>query len=150
MNFYSYSKTQNNVKAFVGEIAPLLATNEDLTITDTNIYIESQAKRDVKVGKRLATSSEFTSEFENIDLPQVVKGNLVISALLASDDQSKVKKYYDNYFAIDFLKGDEKNNEPAILYIGFSNSTKTQTNAPFEEAMAFVVLDVDKLSNEMS
>jgi len=84
------------------------------------------------IASKLVTTPGYPS-LEDKDLPEVVTGCVV--AVLDDEIGSNCKKFFDLYYRLDTTVTIGK--VTYYTFIGISNSAKTQTNAPFENAYLF-------------
>jgi hypothetical protein len=88
--------------------------------------------------RQLVSSSNHQQVIENLDLPIVSKGDLVVCSY-AKTERQLVAKFYDSFSEIGYTDGSKN----MVIGIGISNSTKTDILNPFD-GVNYVVLDVEK------
>jgi len=118
--------------------------DDDAPVAHTCLYLElpfSLSNIDISENylKTLVKSSRHQNVLDNLDLPTVSKGNVVVSVFMPKD-RASVVKFYESYAEIFVDAG-------TSIAIGISSATATQVVTPFEN-ITHVAIDAERYYRE--
>lgn len=154
MNYYSISTEAPLSNDDYKALLLLYLTSDDFDVTQnpdgTTIFSGSLSyslsNLQTQQLKSLIYSSEFQKTIEKFDKPIVETSDIVLSVGIKGAT-SYLSKYYDEFirFDVDFpsLKAEEK----FVVYIGTSNSSKSNYNDPFKENILTIITSQSQLGN---
>lgn len=154
MNYYSISTEAPLSNDDYKALLLLYLTSDDFDVTQnpdgTTIFSGSLSyslsNLQTQQLKSLIYSSEFQKTIEKFDKPIVETSDIVLSVGIKGKT-SYLSKYYDEFirFDVDFpsLKPEDK----FVVYIGTSNSSKSNYNDPFKENILTIITSQSQLGN---
>lgn len=152
MNIYKLS-TPSNSPANLAQLRALTLMyfgSPQMTVSKEEVLAHLPFSLDnVQTGylETVVLASDLTNTIEGFDKPIVEEGDIVVSLVSQGADSSSVKRWYDEYrVLVGFSTND---GQPCDLYIGISNSSKSDFNDPFNEAKITVIAH-QKLAEEVS
>lgn len=96
--------------------------------------------------KQLIYSSEFQKTVEKFDKPLVDVSDIVLSVGIKGET-SYLSKYYDEFIRFDVDFPSSKDGESLVIFIGTSNSSKSNYNDPFNENVLTIITSQNQLGN---
>lgn len=163
MNYYSFQTgvkplTKNDLKALM----LLYLTSDDFDVTNTEdfsiitghlSYSLSNLNAHPDVLTNPIYSTEFQNTVERFDKPIIESGDIVLCAVDQSQE-SEISKFYNEFVKFNLngathqdprVKDEKPTVSPIVIYIGVSNSSKTEFNTPFDNVRELVITSQKQL-----